>query len=95
MTKNFDELGEFGVVDHQEFRSGRSKRMWYIWTLVWVTIWAARVMDEWAKVGRYNVDSFGGSSPARALLSWDGVDKKFAASCVSLGISVLVIVYTL
>ena len=70
----------------------------WIWTLVWVTVWAVPMMDEWAKVGRYNVDPFGGSSPARALLSWvlpDGVDKGFAASCVSLGISVLVIVYTL
>ena len=70
----------------------------WIWTLVWVTIWAVPMVDGWSKVGRFNTDIFAGSRPATSLLSLvlsDSVDRGFAANCVSLGISVPFLVYTL
>ena len=70
----------------------------WMWTLLWVTIWAAPMVDQWAETGRFGFDTFGGSRPTMALLSWilpTGADKSFAANCLYFGISVPFLVYTL
>jgi len=99
---NFFVMNGIGILLERTWSkmTGRRVRGLYgwMWTLLWVTIWAVPMVDQWAEIGRFGFDTFGGSRPAMALLSLilpTGADKSFAANCLYLGISVPLLVYTL
>ena len=71
----------------------------WMWTFLWVTVWAVPMMDQWAAMGRFDAGAtLGDFRPAMFLLSLvlpTTTDKGFVVSCLCFGISVSFLVYSL
>ena len=71
----------------------------WLWTFSWLALWGIPVVDQWAKAGRFGLETFpGGLRPAVSLLSLvlpSGVDQGFVVNCLCFGISLPFVVYSL
>ena len=92
-----------GILLERAWSKARSRRVGGVygsmWTLLWVTVWAVPMVDQWAKIGRFDAGAaLGDFRPAMFLLSLilpTATDKDFVVSCLCFRLSVLFLVYTL
>lgn len=71
----------------------------WIWTFSWLAMWGVPMVDEWAKSGRFAMESLPGEIKATMnLLSLTlppGVDKGLMLKCICFGISLTFLAYSL